>query len=71
VYYFQQELYTKALACFQRTKYVLCKKLGPQSLASTDSLFNIGLVQKQLGNPTKALQALQECASIRRVKMGP
>ena len=49
VYYFEQQLLHKAVACFQKSLQIRQKKLGSGHASCSDCLLNLGIIYKLQG----------------------
>lgn len=56
VYYFEESLLQKSLACFIKTQYIRTVEFGTdQHPACADCLLNMGILYKRLGVPIRAV----------------
>jgi len=55
VYYWEQELDNKSLACFLKALALREYNLGLEHRACAEALFNVGLLYKRLGFHSKAV----------------
>jgi tetratricopeptide (TPR) repeat protein len=71
VYYFEQEQLQKSLACFIKTLYIRKVKLGQKSLGCADCQYNMAILYKKLGIPSKTLENYKAALEIRKEQIGP
>lgn len=63
--------FQKSLACFLKTLYIRKKDLGAVSLGAADCHYNMAILYKKLGEPSRTLLHFMEALSIRRELIGP
>lgn len=70
IYYFENELPQKSLACFIKSLFIRSNELGPSHPSCADCLLNMGILYKKLGVHLKAVRSLEEALQIRRDCIG-
>jgi len=70
VYYFEQSLTHKAVACFGKSLAIRRKKFGNSHPSCSDCLVNLGILYKLRGYNNRAEEALSSALQIRRESIG-
>lgn len=71
LYYFEEQILQKSLACFIKALYIRTKELGGENHpACADCLMNMGVLYKRLGVAGRALSSLQKALEIKRDCVG-
>lgn len=60
-----------SLQCYERSLATKEAALGPDHVSVADTLFNIGVVRKKLGDAEGALVAFQRSAAVSTRALGP
>ena len=65
LYYFEQNLSHKSIACFRKALAIREAKFKPMHISCSDCLMNLGILYKLRGSSTHARQYLERALRIR------